>query len=48
MGKVTIRAGEGTITAGENFLMPPQLLTNLEIQEFYENKPKFNGILSFN
>ena len=26
--------------------MPPHLLTNLEIQKYYENEPRFNGVLS--
>ena len=28
--------------------MPPHLLTNFEIQKYYENEPKFNGIYSRN
>ena len=28
------------------FLMPPHPLTNFEIQKYYENEPKFNGIYS--
>ena len=28
--------------------MPPHLLTNLEIQKYYQNKPKFNGAYSRN
>ena len=28
------------------FLMLPHLLTNFEIQRYYQNKPKFNGIFS--
>ena len=28
------------------FLMPPQPLTNFEIQKYYENKPRFNGVFS--
>ena len=31
-GKVVIKAGEGTIKAGQEFLMPPHALTNFEIQ----------------
>ena len=30
------------------FLMPPHPLTNFEIQEYYQNKPRFNGIYSRN
>ena len=26
------------------FLMPPHPLTNFEIQKYYENKPRFNGV----
>ena len=44
--KGTIRAGERTITAG--FLMLPHPLTNFEIQKYYQNEPKFNGIYSRN
>ena len=28
--------------------MPPHPLTNFEIQKYYQNKPKFNGIYSRN
>ena len=28
--------------------MPPNLLTNFEIQKNYQNKPKFNGVYSIN
>ena len=28
--------------------MPPQLLTNFEIQQYYQNDPRFNGIYSRN
>ena len=53
-GKGVIRAGEGTIRAGEgskrsslkNFLTPPHPLTNFEIQDYYQNEPKFNGVFS--
>ena len=44
--KGTIRAGEGTIRAG--FLMLPHPLTNFEIQQYYQNEPKFNDIYSRN
>ena len=30
------------------FLMPPHPLTNFEIQKYYENEPRFNGIYSRN
>ena len=28
--------------------MPPHPLTNFEIQNYYQNKPKFNGVYSRN
>ena len=28
--------------------MPPHLLTNFEMQEYYQNKPKFSGVYSRN
>ena len=28
------------------FLMPPHPLTNFEIQKYYQNKPRFNGVSS--
>ena len=37
-GKGILRAAEGTIRAVENF----------EIQKYYQNKPKFNGLYSRN
>ena len=30
------------------FLMPPHPLTNFEIQKYYEDEPRFNGIYSRN
>ena len=30
------------------FLIPPHLLTNFEIQKYYKNKPRFNGVFSRN
>ena len=54
-GKGVIRAGEGTIRAGygskrpslkKNLTLPPHPLTNFEIQEYYQNEPKFNGVFS--
>ena len=30
------------------FLMPPHPLTNFEIQKYYENEPRFNGVYSKN
>ena len=28
--------------------MPPNSLTNFEMQKYYQNKPKFNGVYSRN
>ena len=36
--------GRGTIRAG--FLMPPHPLINFEIQKYYQNEPKRNGVYS--
>ena len=30
------------------FLVPPHPLTNFEIQKYYENEPRFNGVFSRN
>ena len=38
--------GKGTIRAGEGLLMPSHLLPNFEIQKYYQNEPKCNGIYS--
>ena len=27
------------------FLMPPHPLTNFEIQKYYQNEPRFNGVI---
>ena len=53
-GEGTIRAGEGTIRAGygskraslKKILTPPHPLTNFEIQEYYQNEPRFYGVFS--
>ena len=29
-----------------DFLMPPHPLTNFEIQKYYQNDPRFNGVYS--
>ena len=29
-------------------LIPPHLLTNFELEKYYENKPRFNGVYSRN
>ena len=49
-----MRAGEGIVRAGEgskktlNSLLPFHLLTNIEINEYYINEPRFNGVYSRN
>ena len=52
-----LRAGEGMLRAGEgagseknsNLLInPPHPLTNFEINDYYENEPRFNGVCSRN
>ena len=30
----------------KNFTLPPHPLTNFEIQEYYQNEPRFNGVFS--
>ena len=30
----------------KGFLIPPLLLTNFEIQKYYQNEPRFNGVFS--
>ena len=56
-GRGINRAREGVIRAGYGnkrqdykkkygFLMPPHLLTNFEIQKYYQNEPRFNGVYS--
>ena len=30
----------------QRFLIPPHLLTNFEIQKYYQNEPRFNGVYS--
>ena len=53
-GKGMMRAGEGIVTAGEeaknplNSLLPFHPLTNIEINEYYKNEPRFNGVYSRN
>ena len=53
--KGVIRAGEGTIRAGYGskrpslkkiLTLPAHPLTKFEIQEYYQNEPKFNGVFS--
>ena len=54
-GKGVIRAGEGKIRAGYDSKRPslkkfltfmPHSLTNFEIQAYYQNEPRFNGVFS--
>ena len=55
-GKGMMRAGEGIIRAGEGsgskkkqtLLLPFHPLTNIEINEYYANEPKFNDVYSRN
>ena len=55
-GKGVIRAREGTARAGygskrpslKKNLIPPHPLTNFEIQMYYQNEPRFNGVYSRN
>ena len=53
-GRGVIRAGEGTIRDGYGskraflkiFLTPPHPLTNFEMQKYYQNERRFNGVFS--
>ena len=56
-GERLVRGGEGGVRAGEGvknkkkqfntiLLMPPHPLTNFEINDYYANEPKFNGVFS--
>ena len=47
-GEGIIRAAEGTVRTGQEFLMFSQPLTNFEIQKYFQNGPKFNGVYSKN
>ena len=52
-GKGLASAGEGIVRAGERVkkkisLMPFHPLTNIEINEYYKNEPRFNGVYSRN
>ena len=52
-GKGMIRAGDGIVRAGEgsgskNSLLPFHPLKNIEINEYYKNEPRFNGVYSRN
>ena len=45
-----MRVGEGNIRPSygikKKALIPPHPLTNFEIKNYYENKPRFNGVYS--
>ena len=49
-GKGTVRAGEGFLRSGEGTkkkaLMPPHPLTNFEIEEYFFENERFNGVYS--
>ena len=45
-GKGIIRAGYGSKNFNQGFLIPPHPLTNLEMQKYYQNEPRFNGVYS--
>ena len=53
-GKRVIRAGVGTAKVGygskdlyfKKILIPPHPFTNFEIQTYYQNEPRFNGLYS--
>ena len=45
-GKGIEKAGYGNHSKKNGFLIPPHPLTNFEIQEYFENKPRFNGVYS--
>ena len=49
-GKGINKAGEEFIRAGYGskkvFLKPPHPLTNFEMQKYYQNEPRFNGVYS--
>ena len=54
-GKGIMRAGHGIVRAGSgikknklNSLLPFHPLTNIEINEYYKNEPRFNGVYSRN
>ena len=47
-GKVIVRAGEGAKKNPLNSLLPFHPLTNIEINEYYINEPRFTGVYSRN
>ena len=47
-GEGIVRAGEGSKNKKLNFLLPFHPLRNIEINEYYINEPRFNGVYSRN
>ena len=47
-GESTTRGDEGKVKPDQVFLMQPHLLTNVETQNYYQNKSNFNGVYSRN
>ena len=47
-GDRIVRAGAGSKKNSLNSLLPFHPLTNMEINEYYKNEPKFNGVYSRN
>ena len=48
-GEEIVRAGEGSESKKKlNLLLPFHPLTNIEINEYYKNEPRFNGVYSRN
>ena len=41
-----VRAGYGSSIKKQGFLIPPHRLTNFEIQKYYQNESRFNGVYS--
>ena len=50
LGNIFCRKGncKGWLWKRMGFLMLPHPLTNFEIQKYYENEPRFNGVYSRN
>ena len=47
-GDGIVRVGEGSKKKNLNSLLPFHPLTNIEINEYYKNEPRFNGVYSRN
>ena len=47
-GKGIVSVGTGypfsSVSQKKGFLMPPHPLRNFEIQKYYKNEPRFNGV----